>query len=230
MNTYLEILDQMETLRHIAEKEPQKYTGAIMAKICENIVNSEMEYQLRSDMELVMMQFRVLSDGFYDAEYTARISSANFAGYAGYRSRAEWTDALMEHEESRYFQRFKESSFYPAYVKRQQHLKDKLAYMEELSSKGAVAWSREDFSYSKVRIGDYVDEDIVDEAMNVLPPASMTRDCSQMGEPHSCRKDGNGIWKDTYATFKYVERGVWQYCGNCFRGETVERGEEMQYA
>ena len=83
-------------------------------------------------------------------------------------------------------------------------------------------WTQKDFDYSKVKIGDYVEQAVVDDAMDCLPPASMRSDCSQLGEPYSTRFDPeSGNWRSTYATFKRVSgafpNGIWQYCGHCFR-------------
>lgn len=94
-------------------------------------------------------------------------------------------------------------------------------------------WTTESFDYSKVKIGDYVEQAVVDDAMDCLPPASMRSDCSQLGEPYSTRFDPeSGNWRSTYATFRRVSgafpNGIWQYCGHCFRGENVERGKDLQ--
>lgn len=95
-------------------------------------------------------------------------------------------------------------------------------------------WTQDDFDYSKVQIGDYVEQAIVDDAMDLLPPACMSSACSQIGEPYSHRMDpANGKWRPTFTTFKRVtsgSNGIWQYCGHCFCGENVERGEEPVYA
>lgn len=69
-------------------------------------------------------------------------------------------------------------------------------------------------------IGDYVEEDIVYKLMNMLPPKSMKRACMQVGEPADHR-DKNGVCRPTYATFKEVGDGVFEYCGDCFAGENV---------
>lgn len=91
-------------------------------------------------------------------------------------------------------------------------------------------FTQDTFSYSTVQIGDYVEQAVVDDAMDLLPPACMRSDCSQMGEPYSHREDpATGKWRATYATFKQVEKGIWQYCGHCFRGENVERGKDPIY-
>lgn len=99
---------------------------------------------------------------------------------------------------------------------------------------GKEVWTQENFSYQDVKIGDYVEQAVVDDAMDCLPPACTTSRCSQMGEPYSHREDPEtGEWKATYATFKRVggewPNGIWQYCGHCFRGENVERGKDPVY-
>lgn len=96
---------------------------------------------------------------------------------------------------------------------------------------GKPVWKQDDFTYEAVKVGDYVEQAIVDAAMDCVPPACMRADCSQMGEPYSARMDEKtGRWRDTYETFRKVggewPNGIWEYCGHCFRGETVERGIE----
>lgn len=99
---------------------------------------------------------------------------------------------------------------------------------------GKPVLTSETFSYSTVQVGDYVEQAVVDDAMDLLPPACMRSDCSQMGEPYSHREDPEtGKFRPTYATFKKVAgqwpNGIWQYCGHCFRGENVERGNDPIY-
>lgn len=95
-------------------------------------------------------------------------------------------------------------------------------------------FTRDTFDYSTAKVGDYVEEAIVEDAINILPPASMSASCTQMGEPYSHREDPDtGKWRATYATFKAVSgtypNRIWQYCGKCFRGETTERGNDPIY-
>lgn len=78
-------------------------------------------------------------------------------------------------------------------------------------------------------IGDYVEEEIVDEVSNSVPLAFIRSDCMQLNEPHSSRIDENGNIRDTYCTFKKVAKGIYEYCGDCFRGENVKRGKEISY-
>lgn len=99
---------------------------------------------------------------------------------------------------------------------------------------GKEVWTQENFDYSNVQIGDYVEQAVVDDAMDCLPPACMRSDCSQMGEPYShCEDPETGKLRATYATFKRVAgewpNGIWQYCGHCFCGENVERGKDPAY-
>ena len=97
---------------------------------------------------------------------------------------------------------------------------------------GKEVLTQDTFDYSTAQIGDYVEQAVVDEAMNCLPPACMSAACFQMGCPYSHREDPTtGKWRATYATFKRSldAPGVWEYCGHCFRGETVERGKDPIY-
>ena len=98
--------------------------------------------------------------------------------------------------------------------------------------KGKEVLTQNTFDYSTAQVGDYVEQAVVDDAMNCLPPACMGIACSQMGEPYSHREDpATGKWRATYATFKRCldAPSVWEYCGHCFQGETVERGIDPVY-
>lgn len=99
---------------------------------------------------------------------------------------------------------------------------------------GKNVLSLDKFIYAKAQIGDYVEQEVVDDAMDCLPPACMGPNCSQMGEPCDQRRDPvTGEWRITYHTFKKVggiwPDGIWQYCGRCFCGETVERGDPLPF-
>ena len=79
-------------------------------------------------------------------------------------------------------------------------------------------------------VGDLVEWEIVDWMGNCVPPASYGNNFIQCGEPYSSRFDDNtGKYRSTYSTFKRIAEDVWMYCGNCFRGEDVERGAEPVY-
>lgn len=88
-----------------------------------------------------------------------------------------------------------------------------------------------EFDTSTAKIGDYVSQAVVDDFMDCMPPACMSSRCSQLGEPYSMRKDPDtGNYRNTYLTFTRIAPGVWMYCGNCFRGEITERGEDPVWA
>ena len=98
---------------------------------------------------------------------------------------------------------------------------------------GKEVYTQDTFSYDKARIGDYISQAVVDDAMDCLPPACMTSECAQMGEPYSTRQDPDtGRYRNTYATFRRVtggRDGIWQFCGHCFQGENTERGTEPPF-
>jgi len=68
-------------------------------------------------------------------------------------------------------------------------------------------------------IGDLVEEVIIDDLRDLLPPACMRSDCFQIGGPANHKEDAHGNLRATYATFKKIAQNTWQYCGECFRGE-----------
>ena len=71
-------------------------------------------------------------------------------------------------------------------------------------------------------VGDVVDEDMVDDFRNSLPPRTDYRALLQMGEPYSHVDSDEGQFKATYTTFSYKE-GQWVFMGYCFAGETKNR-------
>jgi len=81
-----------------------------------------------------------------------------------------------------------------------------------------------------LKIGDEVDQEMVEYFINVLPPATMNGSCVQIGEPYSHREDSKtGKWRATYPTLKsngqFGDNRKWFWAGDCFRGETEMRGE-----
>jgi len=70
--------------------------------------------------------------------------------------------------------------------------------------------------------GDLVEERIVDEFLNCVPPASHRAGYIQCGEPYSSEYDTErDRWRSTFATFAKTGEH-WRYCGNCFIGATEE--------
>lgn len=67
-----------------------------------------------------------------------------------------------------------------------------------------------------LKVGDEVDQEMVDYFLNVLPPATWRANLVQLGEPHS-----HVGGRATYPTL-YREIGRWYYRGNCYRGEETQ--------
>lgn len=75
---------------------------------------------------------------------------------------------------------------------------------------GKPIFTQENFDYSKAEIGDYVEQAVVDDAMDCLPPASMSARCAQMGEPYSTgrtRRPGGSVPPTTRSSV-WPERGL----------------------
>lgn len=71
--------------------------------------------------------------------------------------------------------------------------------------------------------GDTVTEDVYDNFLDILPPATMRANLLQVGEPAAHEKDpATGNYRATYPTFARVN-GQWYYAGECFIGETENR-------
>lgn len=74
--------------------------------------------------------------------------------------------------------------------------------------------------------GDLVEKEIVDDIINCVPPTCMRSDCMQCGEPQSEKlNEVDGKWQLTYATFKQIDGGIYEFCGYCFAGENMEHEE-----
>lgn len=89
----------------------------------------------------------------------------------------------------------------------------------------------DDFICEASQVGNYVTESVVDDLLDSLPPLCMTSELAQMGKPMALKQDPDtGEWRKTYVTFRRVTypcswrpEAVWEYCGNCFAGESRER-------
>ncbi|OPZ65859.1 MAG: hypothetical protein BWY85_00218 [Firmicutes bacterium ADurb.Bin506] len=77
------------------------------------------------------------------------------------------------------------------------------------------------------RPGDYVEEDIVEEFLNCVPPASHKPGYIQCGEPYSHAHDPvTDRFRPTFATF-HKPGDHWIYCGHCFIGQTKQAPENI---
>lgn len=94
---------------------------------------------------------------------------------------------------------------------------------------GNRVWNSDWLYCDALHVGDLVEAEVVDNFMDCLPPACLRSDCAQVGGPCSIRIDEQGREKQTYMTFKKLDKSTWIYCGCCFRGENIERGKEPEY-
>lgn len=93
-----------------------------------------------------------------------------------------------------------------------------------------IIYTEDNFSFDAIQVGDLVEQAVVDGFMNMLPPVSMRYDCAQIGEPYSHKLDTrSGKYRPTFQTFRCIGNRTWMYCGACFCGENVERGEGLPY-
>lgn len=94
---------------------------------------------------------------------------------------------------------------------------------DEWTSSGAI-----DFD-SYVEIDDEVDEAIVQNFLEMLPPAYNSSVYMQMGEVNAYLPDEKGSIRPTYMTFE-KENGKWYYRGYCFLGMNKNRRRFPSYA
>ena len=85
------------------------------------------------------------------------------------------------------------------------------------------------FGLDAHEIGSYFTEEMVMCFMDMLPPTCMRNDCCQLGESTSTRLNKDGNYYETYATFKKIAEDVWEYCGDCFKGENIQHGIKPTY-
>lgn len=90
--------------------------------------------------------------------------------------------------------------------------------LKTMNGWGKYADENHDGSWDKYcKAGDLVDEEVYNYFLNVLPPRGMGRGYLQVGEPYSSAFDPEfGKWRQTYSTFRRVQKGVWMYLGHCF--------------
>ncbi len=81
-------------------------------------------------------------------------------------------------------------------------------------------------SYWEAAIGPFAQGDVIEYTVYADKDGQNTQ--SKWGG-HSHREDPKtGRWRASYVTFERCRDmpGIWKYRGHCFRGETVERGQD----
>ena len=72
------------------------------------------------------------------------------------------------------------------------------------------------FGFEAHEVGEYFSQDTVESLMNGQPLSCMRSGCCQLGEPISHKRNERGAWEATYATFRKIDAGIWEYRGACF--------------
>lgn len=75
------------------------------------------------------------------------------------------------------------------------------------------------FGMDACESGDYFTDNVVDMLINMLPPACLRQNCTQIGGAYDHKYDKHGRYKPTFATFEKITDKIWRYCGLCFYGE-----------
>ena len=87
-------------------------------------------------------------------------------------------------------------------------------------------WSNSGLNLDEyLAVGDEVDEAIVDNQRDCVPPQTMRAGYLQVGEPYADALDDRGDagrWRPTYGTFRR-DGSRWVYAGHCFAGQDVNR-------
>ena len=78
-----------------------------------------------------------------------------------------------------------------------------------MTYQGKEVFTSDDFDYAAAKPGDYVEEAVVDAAMNCLPPICMSSACAQMGDPYGMRQDPTtGAWRSSVVWMSPVSGSI----------------------
>lgn len=93
---------------------------------------------------------------------------------------------------------------------------------------GKMVYNRDWLYFDALVPGDLIEEEVINELMDVVPPVSMSAGYLQVGEPYAT-KILDGVERNVYSTYRKVAEETWKYCGVCFCGEKTERGTFPNY-
>ena len=115
--------------------------------------------------------------------------------------------------------------------------RDSIKYGNVGKPKTREGWNNSGLNLDEyLAIGCEVDETLVDDMMNVLPPHRHKHGYLQAGEPFADvfdGRDGQKRYRATYDTFHRANkdgREIWVYDGHCFSDETINRIPERDVA
>ena len=75
--------------------------------------------------------------------------------------------------------------------------------------------------------GDEVDLAMVEYFRDIMPPLIHWENLLQVGEPYSIAKDEEGHYHSTWTTFYRRHSDQWFYAGHCFKGESINRKDDV---
>lgn len=147
------------------------------------------------------------------------------AGQNGWIPSKEIADKILSRMQGKSF--YRDTRLY--LVERESENSSALSWEPCRTHEGKTVYNPDWLYCDALQIGDLVDDKVVDNFMNCLPPACMRSDCAQLGEAYSIRIDENGKARSTYLTFRQINKATWEYCGDCFIRENEQRGTEPSY-
>lgn len=79
-----------------------------------------------------------------------------------------------------------------------------------------------------LEIGDVISLKLMNRLVNFFLPINVDKDCLQLRGQSKERIDRqtNEVRK-VYPTFRAITKDEWYYCGRCYLGENVERGDDF---
>lgn len=83
-------------------------------------------------------------------------------------------------------------------------------------------WNKD--GYLKVKVGQYVVDDVIEELRDSVPPATYKSSCFQPGEAYTLSID----YENLYMTF-IIDNGMWKYIGLCPKG-SIHPQPEIDYS
>lgn len=79
-----------------------------------------------------------------------------------------------------------------------------------------------------LQVGDLVSLKFMNRMVNYFLPITVSKDCLQLRGQNRQRIDRQtNETKRVYPTFRALSKNEWYYCGKCFLGENIERGDDI---
>ena len=79
------------------------------------------------------------------------------------------------------------------------------------------------------KIGSFVDERIISNFRDVIPPIYEGQNIFQLGEPYCHAEDENNKFRPCFLTFSLEDKG-WMFRGACFYQSVINRSDNFEHA